>query len=64
MWLKWRRENVSRVKGCFDLRVASKTYQYVFVNVSLLIFDSGLEDLLIMYCITEAPISHRIDSCL
>ena len=52
------------MKSCFDLRVASKTYQYVFVNVSLLIFDSGLEDLLIMYCITEAPISHRIDPCL
>ena len=36
-----------RVKGCFDLRVASKTSQ-IFVNVSLSIFHSGLEYLLIL----------------
>ena len=34
------------MKGCFDLKVASKTYRQIFVNVSLLIFHSGLEDLL------------------
>ena len=50
-----------RVKGCFDLRVASKTYKYIFVNVSLLIFHSGLEDLLILQRISEAPISQRSD---
>ena len=26
-WLQWRKENVRQVKGCFDLRMASKTYQ-------------------------------------
>ena len=36
-----------RVEGCFDLVVASKTYQQIFENVSLSIFNSGLEDLLI-----------------
>ena len=42
------------MKGCFDLRVACKTYQEIFVNVSLLIFHSGLEDLLSLQCISEA----------
>ena len=37
-----------RVKGCFDLRVASKTYQKMFVNVSLLILRNGLEELMIL----------------
>ena len=37
-----------RVKGCFDLRVACETYKQIFVNVSLLIFHSGVEDLLIL----------------
>ena len=41
------RETASRVEGCFDLVVASKTYQQIFENVSLSIFNSGLEDLLI-----------------
>ena len=36
------------VKGCFDLRVASKISQEMFVNVSLLIFHRGLEDLFIL----------------
>ena len=49
------------MKGCFDLRVASKTYQEIFVNVSLLILHSGLEDLLILQRISEAPIFHRSD---
>ena len=35
------------MKGCFDLRVASKTSQ-IFVNVSLSVFHSGLEYLLIL----------------
>ena len=51
----------NRVKGCFNLRVASKTYQYIFVNVALMIFHSGLEDLLILQRISEAPIFHRSD---
>ena len=53
-----------RAKGCFDLRVASKTYQEICVNVSLLIFHSGLEDLLILQRISEAPISHCSDLSL
>ena len=52
------------MKGCFDLRVACKTYQEIFVNLSLLIFHSGLEDLLSLQCISEAPISHRSDCSL
>ena len=52
------------VKGCFDLRVASKTYQEIFVNISFLIFHRGLEDLLILQCIRKVPISHRSDPSL
>ena len=52
------------VKGCFDLRVASKTYQEIFVNISFLIFHRGLEDLLILQCIRKVTISHRSDASL
>ena len=54
----------NRVKGCFNLRVASKTDQYIFVNVALMIFHSGLEDLLILQRISEAPIYHHSNPSL
>ena len=40
--------DIHRVEGCFDLIVASKTYHEIFVNLSLSIFNRGLEDLLIL----------------
>ena len=41
--------------------VASETYHKILVNVSLLIFKSGLEDLLMLQSIGVTPISHHID---
>ena len=49
--------------------MASKTYYYIFVNISLSIFNSGLEDLLIkhniflkpLFCITVIIVGDSID---
>ena len=57
---EWERLQ-DRVEGYFNLEVDSKTDHQFFANVSLTIYNNGLENLLILQRIGEAPISHRID---
>ena len=52
------------MKDCFDLRAASKNYQLIFVNVSLFIFHSDLEEVLILQRISEAPFPYRSNPSL
>ena len=52
------------MRGWFDLRVASKIKQEIFVNVSLSIFHNGLEDLLVLSRISRGLLFHRSDPSL
>ena len=48
------------VKVCFNLEVASRSYKQISVNISLCTFSSGLEDLLILYCIGEVLLTAAV----